>query len=201
MSYSRLRRTHFFSFRLDFDVEGSESNSVLEVDVSPVSGDSENPEGEWFVMHERELSSEVQARRTLNVERSRTWKVVNAAQRNEYGYSPGYVLVPKENATPLSSPQALSRRKGGFTEHHLWVTAYERDEMYAAGKYQNLGMLDRGLPAWTRRDRPLARRDVVLWYTLGVTHIPRPEDWPIMPVHRSGFRLIPDGFFPKNPMF
>jgi primary-amine oxidase len=40
---------------------------------------------------------------------------------------------------------------------------------------------------------------VVLWYTVGVTHIPRAEDWPIMPVHRTGFKLVPVGFFSKNP--
>jgi primary-amine oxidase len=39
----------------------------------------------------------------------------------------------------------------------------------------------------------------VIWYTLGVTHIPRPEEWPIMTVHPAGFRLVPDGFFDHNP--
>jgi primary-amine oxidase len=34
---------------------------------------------------------------------------------------------------------------------------------------------------------------------LGVTHIPRTEDWPIMPVHTAGFRLVPAGFFSRNP--
>ena len=45
----------------------------------------------------------------------------------------------------------------------------------------------------------MANTDVVLWYTLGVTHNPRPEDWPVMPVHAAGFRLVPWGFFDKNP--
>jgi primary-amine oxidase len=39
----------------------------------------------------------------------------------------------------------------------------------------------------------------VLWYTIGVTHNPRPEDWPIMPVHEAGFSLRPFGFFDRNP--
>jgi primary-amine oxidase len=41
--------------------------------------------------------------------------------------------------------------------------------------------------------------DLVLWYTFGVTHVPRAEDWPVMPVARAGFRLVPDGFFTRNP--
>jgi primary-amine oxidase len=34
---------------------------------------------------------------------------------------------------------------------------------------------------------------------MGVTHIPRPEEWPIMPVHHIGFQLLPAGFFDRNP--
>lgn len=35
--------------------------------------------------------------------------------------------------------------------------------------------------------------------TLGMTHIPRPEEFPIMPSARTGFRLVPKGFFDRNP--
>jgi primary-amine oxidase len=30
-------------------------------------------------------------------------------------------------------------------------------------------------------------------------HIPRPEDWPVMPVATIGFALSPVGFFDHNP--
>ena len=33
----------------------------------------------------------------------------------------------------------------------------------------------------------------------GVHHIPRPEDWPVMPVSYAGFMLKPSGFFEQNP--
>jgi primary-amine oxidase len=42
-------------------------------------------------------------------------------------------------------------------------------------------------------------RDVVLWYVMGITHNPRPEDWPVMPVYEAGFKLMPLGFFSSNP--
>jgi primary-amine oxidase len=45
----------------------------------------------------------------------------------------------------------------------------------------------------------LVGTDIVAWYTFGVTHIPRPEDWPVMPVEYCGFHLIPVGFFDANP--
>jgi primary-amine oxidase len=56
-----------------------------------------------------------------------------------------------------------------------------------------------GLPAWTARDRSVVDTDIVLWHSFGVTHIPRPEDWPVMPVESTGFVLMPFGFFDRNP--
>ena len=56
-----------------------------------------------------------------------------------------------------------------------------------------------GLPAWTAADRPIVDTDIVVWHTFGVTHIPRPEDWPVMPVEYAGFHFVPFGFFDRNP--
>ena len=44
-------------------------------------------------------------------------------------------------------------------------------------------------------------RDAVtlLWHTFGVTHVVRPEEWPVMPVERTGFSFVPAGFFDANP--
>ena len=40
---------------------------------------------------------------------------------------------------------------------------------------------------------------MVLWYTFGHTHLPRPEDYPVMPTAYIGFMLKPNGFFDLNP--
>jgi Cu2+-containing amine oxidase len=42
-------------------------------------------------------------------------------------------------------------------------------------------------------------QDIVLWHTFGMTHFPRPEDWPVLPVAHCGFTLRPVGFFDRNP--
>ena len=45
----------------------------------------------------------------------------------------------------------------------------------------------------------MADADVVLWHSFGVTHVPRIEDWPVMPVEQTGFWLKPANFFDANP--
>jgi primary-amine oxidase len=82
---------------------------------------------------------------------------------------------------------------------HLWATPYDEGEIYAAGFYVNQSKGGEGLPQWTKANRGLENQDLVLWYTLGVTHIPRPEEWPVMTVHKAGFKLMPSGFFTRNP--
>ena len=52
---------------------------------------------------------------------------------------------------------------------------------------------------WTEQNRSIESTDVVLWYTFGHTHIPRPEDYPVMPTATIGFLLKPQGFFALNP--
>ncbi len=41
--------------------------------------------------------------------------------------------------------------------------------------------------------------DVVVWHSFGVTHLPRVEDFPVMPVETVGFHLKPFNFFDANP--
>ena len=84
-------------------------------------------------------------------------------------------------------------------DHHVWVTPYRPDERHGAGDYPNQSGGGDGLSRWTERDRPIEETDVVLWYTFGHTHIPRPEDYPVMPTTYIGFTLKPAGFFAANP--
>jgi primary-amine oxidase len=44
-----------------------------------------------------------------------------------------------------------------------------------------------------------AGTDVVVWQTIGMTHVPRPEDYPVMPTESISFKLVPHGFFDRNP--
>ncbi|HUE82848.1 MAG TPA: hypothetical protein VMM84_12115, partial [Pyrinomonadaceae bacterium] len=98
-----------------------------------------------------------------------------------------------------AAPNSSLRRRAGFINAHLWVTRYEPTESNAAGRYPYQSKGGEGLTKWTSANRSLEDQDIVLWYTMGVTHIPRPEEWPVMPVHRAGFKLVPSGFFIRNP--
>lgn len=73
------------------------------------------------------------------------------------------------------------------------------DERYAAGDYVFASRAPAGLPVWTSRDRPIRDRDIVVWVNLGMHHITRAEDMPVMPMVWHSFRLRPSNFFDRNP--
>ncbi len=65
---------HFFCFRLDFDIDGPQNNTVLELNTDSVPPGENNPRGEWFSMTEHPLRTEQEAQRNLNRRRSdRHW--------------------------------------------------------------------------------------------------------------------------------
>jgi primary-amine oxidase len=110
-----------------------------------------------------------------------------------------YKLVPGPAPTLLATPDSSVGQRAGFARHNLWVTPYSPDQRRAAGDYPNQHSGGDGLLGWTEADRSLVGTELVAWHTFGVTHVPRPEDWPVMPVEYCGFHLFPVGFFDRNP--
>jgi len=129
----------------------------------------------------------------------RIWHVSNPNSRNRLGEPVAYALYPEGQPVLLADEGSSIHRRATFATRHLWVTAYDPAERYAAGDFVNQHKGGAGLPEYTAADRDLDGTDVVVWHTFGLTHVPRPEDWPIMPVDRTGFQLKPVGFFYRNP--
>jgi len=189
---------HMFNVRLNMEVDGGD-NAVFEVDTVRSPLGDENPWGNAFAPVATLLETELAAQRDVDPLRSRSWKIVNRSTVNAVGQPTAYKLVPGATPTLLADPSSNVGQRATFAAHNLWVTPFAEDERRAAGDYPNQHGGGAGLPEWTAQDRSLVDTDIVLWHSFGVTHIPRPEDWPVMPVEYTGFSLIPVGFFDRNP--
>jgi primary-amine oxidase len=189
---------HFFCVRCDFDLDG-ENNSVYEVNIVPDEISPSNPFENAFYAKSTLLKEELQARSNLNLETSRHWKIVNHNKKNHLNEPVGYKFIGGDNCIPYASKNAYWRKRAGFVENHVWVTPYSESEKFAAGPHPNQSQGGDGLIKWTAQNRSIKDTDIVFWYTMGHTHIPRPEDYPVMPVTYIGFLLKPSGFFRENP--
>jgi len=189
---------HFFSVRLDLDVDGP-VNSVYEVHAEAVPPGPENPHGNAFRTRSTRLRNESEAQQMTDPLSGRYWRVENPKVRNAVNEPVAYKLMPKNNVQSFSQPDASITSRAAFITKHMWVTPYDPDERFPAGDYPNQHPGGAGLPEWTKANRSIEETDVVLWYTLGSLHPVRLEDWPVMPVQYAGFMLQPFGFFDRNP--
>ena len=190
---------HLFSARLDMMVDGT-TNAVDEVDAVRVPISESNPYGNAFTRRATRLHTERDGARLADGSAGRTWHICNPSVRNAMGQPVAYALHAEGGPVLLADPDSSIARRAAFTTRHLWVTAQTEDQRYPSGAFvnQNPGGLT-GIDTWIQADRNIDGTDIVLWHTFGLTHFPRPEDWPIMPVDYTGFVLKPAGFFDRNP--
>mmetsp|Transcript_83846 Transcript_83846/g.237063 ORF Transcript_83846/g.237063 Transcript_83846/m.237063 type:complete len:532 (-) Transcript_83846:243-1838(-) len=194
---------HMFAARLDMEVAGA-TNNVSEVDVVTEPPSAANPYLNCFKPVETVLKTEKEAVRVADANKARSWKISNPSVVNAISGKPvAYKLLPftRGPAQPplLTAPDSAVAKKGFFANSHLFVTPYAPDERYPAGENTPQGDGEDGLPSWIEQDRSVENADVVLWHCFGVAHVPRVEDFPVMPCESTGFTLKPDGFSLGNP--
>ena len=191
---------HMFCVRLEMAVDGPR-NSVAEIDYVPAETGPENPYGNAFSMTNTLLTSEKKAQRDMKA--GRTWRVFNPRKRMR---SVGRVLhislfrirLDLYNR-PGKTPECAVTKRDRFATKALWVTSYQDDKSFPAGEFPTQGIGEQGLPEWTERDRIVSDERIVIWRSFGVAHVPRTEDFPVMPCESTGLTLKPDCFFMGNP--
>jgi len=192
-----IDHSHFFSFRIDLDVDGTAN--TLQVDrLRTQRLPAENPRRSVWKVETSDSRTEREGMRMSTMAAPELWRFVNPAVKGAYSGFVGY-QIESHSAMSLLSPDDYMEKRGAFTQHMLWVTPYERRELYAAGDYPTLSTAPDGLTKWTAADRAIANQDIVAWVTMGFHHVPRPEDWPLMPISRHSFEIRPVGFFRRNP--
>lgn len=193
-----VNHDHYFNFRLDLDVDGP-ANSFVTDQLVTKTLPPDHPRRSIWVRQPSTARTESEAMQHMNMDKPALWRVISPAAKNHVGYPTSYQLVPGMTAATLLTPDDYPRRRAGFIDHHLWVTAYRPEEKYAAGDYPTLSTPGQGLPAWTKANRRVEQADLVLWHTIGMHHVVRAEDWPVMPVVSHSFELRPFDFFDRNP--
>ncbi|MEU7168769.1 primary-amine oxidase [Streptomyces morookaense] len=189
---------HLFCVRLDAAVDGP-ANTVEEVDVVPLPDGPGNPNGNAFTTRTTVLADSAQGGRLADPAVGRRWRITNPAVRNRMGQPVAYTLVPQPGPPVLARPGSPVARRMAYGTKHVWVTRHRPDRRYPAGEHPNQHPGGAGLPEWTAGGESLRETELTVWHTFGPTHLPRLEEWPVMPVDATGFALKPTGFFDRNP--
>ncbi|KXH56757.1 copper amine oxidase [Colletotrichum salicis] len=197
---------HLFCLRVDANIDGPR-NTVFVADAvasdAPV-GSPENFYGNAFYAKKTKLDTTGKSRTDYDGSTSRTWEIANTDKIHPYSGKPAsYKLVSREVPGLLPKEGSLVWKRAGFARHAVHVTKYRDDELWPAGRHvpQTSGEPSSGIPEWIGDGtESIEQEDIVLWHTFGVTHIPAPEDFPIMPVEPITLLLRPRNFFANNPV-
>ncbi len=187
---------HVFCARLDMSIDG-ERNAIVECDTVAETPGPDNPYGNAFYVQETELETE--GGRKRNADAQRFWKFESRERTNFMGKPTAYKLEPTQSVAAFHDPEGPSGKRMGFIYNQLWVTPFDGEERWPAGDFVNGNAGGEGLPTYVEQGRPVADTDVVAWHVFGLHHLPRLEDYPVQPCVRTGFKMMPSGFFDRNP--
>jgi primary-amine oxidase len=196
---SAVDHDHYFSYRLDLDVDGTK-NSLMVDRLVPYKLPETSLGRKWiWAMKPEMVANEVDAKLNVSLDHPAMWRFANEGVKNSLGQNTSFEIMPGETGISLLPSSEWPQKRAGFSEHSLWVTPYDPTERYVSGVYVMGSKGDDSLPEWTKQNRSIMNTDIVAWYTVGFHHVPRPEDWPQMPIMWHTFSLRPFGFLNKNP--
>ncbi|PSN61718.1 hypothetical protein BS50DRAFT_578232 [Corynespora cassiicola Philippines] len=190
---------HLFNVRVDPALDG-QHNSVVYEDCVPI-GDSDKTLDPFGCAFRTDTTTITQpGGYDLDLTKSRVYKIINPSRINRISGKPvGYKLHAMASQMLMMGPSTFNYKRGVFASKPIWITKYRDDELYAAGEFTNQSREDTGLAIWSERKESVDNEDVVLWHTFGLTHVTRPEDFPVMPAEKMTISLKPTSFFETNP--
>ncbi len=190
---------HIFAVRIDPAIDGH-SNTIVKEETLPLPMSPEiNPHGNGYQVVSSPItkSSHLDASPFTNL----IIKMTNPHVRNAISQRPvSYKFQPSPSQVLLADKSSIQAKRAAFAQHHVWITSYRDGELWAGGEFTNQSQVERGgvADAVARNDN-VEDSDVVVWSVFGLTHNPRVEDWPVMPMEKHELHIRPSDFFTANP--
>ncbi|KAI0084516.1 peroxisomal copper amine oxidase [Irpex rosettiformis] len=203
---------HIFSLRVDPMIDGL-ANTVVETDVLSLpdapTGSPQNFAGNAFTTRATPIVSTRSGGRDFDLSTDRRWAITSANRKHPVSGKPtSYSIMSKGTMTPVFAREdSWVQKRAGFTKRALWVVKDKEgpkgSRTWPSGKYvpgTRVAPVD-SITEWVEKeeDESLEGEDVLLYLTAGITHIPRPEDWPVMPQENLNILFRPVHFFRENP--
>ncbi|KAG8683047.1 hypothetical protein FRC08_014556 [Ceratobasidium sp. 394] len=198
---------HLFSVRIDPMVDGI-NNTVVESDIIPYphpTGSAESYAGNGFISVDNPILKA--SGRDYNHTTDRRWRIINPTRMHYSSALPVAYSVGTGSTTRtiVATEGSWIRQRAAFGGKALWVVPEDETVLggrrWPAGRHvpQSRGQPKDSVAEWASLEDSVENTDILLFLTVGTNHIPRPEDWPVMPVEHVRVIFKPIGFFTANP--
>ncbi|KAJ2895710.1 Copper amine oxidase 1 [Zalerion maritima] len=188
---------HVFSLRVDPAIDGH-TNRVAYDEAYALPRSDMNKFGTGYVA--KETLVETSGGLDLDWSKNRVFKIQNASHRNPVNKKPvAYKIQLPPYQFILADEESLNFKRCEFADHSMYVTSYRDGELYACGRFTNQSRGGYGVRTMAARKDDVVDKDIVVWVNFGINHIPRIEDFPVMPCETIRVNFKPVNFFVKNP--
>ncbi|EER23430.1 Copper amine oxidase, putative [Coccidioides posadasii C735 delta SOWgp] len=194
---------HVISYKLDMDVNGT-ANSLLKTTVVPTRERYPWSDGELVNTMKLEktfIDNERLSKLNWAPNSATTYTVINKDAKNIYGEYRGYRVSPVTSSTTYLTVQNSEslKRSGGWATHNLYALKRKDTEPHSTSSYNNLDVGDPVIDFNKFFDgESLDQEDLVLYFNLGMHHIPDTGDLPNTTAV-SSMGIIPQNFHLENP--
>ncbi len=176
-----ISHLHNFFWKLDFDLNGTQNNDVVEEINFPL------------VNGKRQRAVTVfnsEAARKVNPDTMRRWRVRDATVKNANNRAISYDIVLSE-----TGHQDIGPASEPFTHNDFYVTRQNNGEKFASHNPSGA----RNLAEFVNGES-INNKDIVIWAGITFYHMPRAEDAPHMDAHWSHIKIIPRDWHASNPL-
>lgn len=188
---------HVINFKADFDIRGQE-NTVQFVRPVPVTRSfvwSGEKEVNTMMLERSFLENEDSARFNWGSDLAKQVLVVNTDKPNQFGEYPGYRITPYTGTARLTVQNSNDLvNSAQWAGHDVQVTKQHDYEPRSAHAYNLEDVYDPPInfDAFFNGEN-LTQTDLVVWFNLGMHHIPHTGDLPntVFTAARSGVQLVP----------
>lgn len=189
---------HMLAFRIDPAIGGHKNTLMYQDSVRLPKEPKMNPYGVGFITKQNYV--ETSGYVDQNPLENREFKIINEHKINPITKKPiAYKIKMPAAQMLIAEESSYNSSRAKFATRPFWVTKYDDERLYAAGEFTNQSQMDTGINLWATGTEKVRDEDIVVWANMGFTHIPRPEDFPVMPVEVHEIHITPSGFFECNP--
>ncbi|KAJ9639223.1 hypothetical protein H2204_003834 [Knufia peltigerae] len=197
---------HVLNYKLDLDIHGTK-NSLMKVDVIPTTENypwADEPRN-TMKLNKSFIATEDDSKINWAPNLASSYAVVNKDTPNKWGEYPGYRISPgTANTAHLTIINSTNLKNSArFAEHHLYAVQQKDTEPRSAYPFSSLD------PARPVVDfdkffdgESLDQEDLVLYFNLGMHHVPDTQDLPntVFTTAQSTVIISPQNYFLQNPI-
>ncbi|KAF2646794.1 amine oxidase catalytic domain-containing protein [Massarina eburnea CBS 473.64] len=196
---------HVMTFKVDLDILG-EKNSVQKVEIlaaTEVYPWSDGQSHNTIKLKKSFVSSEAESSINWSGNEAASYSIVSKDSPNRYGEYPGYKFKRSASTSHLSAINSTNAGKAAnYATSDFYITKQKDSEPRAADR-NNYYDVQGPLVDFSKfmDGDSLAQEDLVLWFNLGMHHIPHTGDLPntIMTSAHSALRIEPLNYLEYDP--